>query len=159
MPKSSPRNLLPIVVGYLPVPIVGAVLSALWDVGATPEGGAGDMFLRGTALTPPLFLPVVLVVGAAVARRSGTSGRVGAGLVALVAVAFLAGSTANLPNDFAAAESAGTPLLFTAGLAAVHVALAVALLYNAVPRLRGRVATGQDAGASSAPAAVTEATS
>jgi hypothetical protein len=138
MPKSSPRNLLPIVLAYLPVPIVGASLSALWDVGASPEGGAGDMFLRGTAVTPPLFLPVVLLAGSALARDDRTRGRVGAGLVSLVAVAFLGGSTANLPNDFAAAESAGTPLGLTLGLAAVHLALSLSLLFNAVPRLRGR---------------------
>jgi hypothetical protein len=138
MPKSSPRNLLPIVGAYLPVPIVGALLSAVWDVGASPEGGAGDMFLRGTALTPPLFLPVILLAGAAAARNPGTGGRIGAGAVCLVSVAFLAGSTANLPNDFAAAESAGTPLPLTAALAVIHIALSIALLFNAVPRLRGR---------------------
>jgi hypothetical protein len=139
MPKSSPGNLLPIVVAYLPVPVVGAALSAIWDVGASPEGGAGDMFLRGTALTPPLFLPVVLAGGAVAARSGGRRGRLGAGLVSLVAVAFLGGSTANLPNDFAAARAAGTPRALTAMLAAVHVALSIGLLYNAVPRLRGRV--------------------
>jgi hypothetical protein len=140
MPRSSPRNLLPIVAAYLPVPIVGAALSAIWDVGATPEGGAGDMVLRGTALTPPLFLPVVLLAGAALARQPGATGRVGAGLVTVVAAAFLAGSTANLPNDLAAAESAGTPLALTVGLAAIHITLSMALLSNAVPRLRGRMA-------------------
>ena len=132
---SSPRKLLPIVAAYLPVPIVGAALSARWDVGATPEGGADDMFLRGTALTPPLFLPVILLAGAALARQPGHRGRVGAGLVTAVGVAFLAGSTANLPNDLAAAESAGTPRRLTVGLAAIHLTLAIALLYNAVPRL------------------------
>ena len=138
MPTSSPRNLLPFVAAYLPVPIIGAVLSAAWDVGATPEGGAGDLFLRGTALTPPLFLPVVLLAGAALARRPGAGGRFGAGIATLVGVAFLAGSTANLPNDFAAAESAGTPLALTAGLAVIHLALSLALLYNAAPSLLGR---------------------
>lgn len=138
MPTSSPRRLLPVVLAYLPVPILGAILSALWDVGASPEGGAGDMFLRGTALTPPLFLPVLLVAGAAAARREGTSGRVGAGMVSLVGTAFLAGSTANLPNDFAAARAAGTPLALTAGLAAVHIALSLTLLWNGVPHLLGR---------------------
>ncbi len=135
MLTSSSRNLLPIVVAYLPVPIVGAVLSAVWDVGASPEGGASDMFLRGTALTPPLFLPVLLLAGAAAARNDGRSGRLGAGVAALVGAAFLAGSTANLPNDFAAAESAGTPLWLTAGLAVVHIGLSIALLFNAVPRV------------------------
>ena len=135
MPRPSERRLLPIVLAYLPVPIIGAILSAAWDVGASPEGGAGDMFLRGTALTPPLFLPAILVVAAAGARRSGTIGRVAAGFVSLVSVAFLGGSTFNLPNDFAAAESAGTPLALTAVLAAVHIGLSLSLLYNAVPRL------------------------
>jgi hypothetical protein len=136
MLKSSPRNLLPIVVAYLPVPAIGAVLSARWNVGASPTGGPGDMFLRGTALTPPLFLPVVLLVGSMAARETGTVGRVGAAAVSLVAMAFLAGSTANLPNDFKAADAAGTSRRLTAVLAAVHLTLAIALLANALPRLR-----------------------
>lgn len=123
MLKSSPRNLLPIVAAYLPVPIVGAALSAAWDVGASPDGGAGDMFLRGTALTPPLFLPALLLAGAAAARSDGPRGRVGAGIETVVGAAFLAGSTANLPNDFAAAESAGSPRGLTAGLALLHLGL------------------------------------
>ena len=134
----SERNLLPIVLAYLPVPLVGAVLSARWGVGASPEGGPRDMVLRGTALTPPLFLPVLLVAGAAAARRDGAAGRAGAGAVSLVGAAFMAGSTANLPNDFKAARAAGTPRALTAFLAAVHLALSVALLANAVPRLLGR---------------------
>jgi hypothetical protein len=139
MLTGSPRNLLPIVLAYLPVPIGGAVLSARWGVGATPEGGPGDMVLRGTALTPPLFLPAILVAGAAAARRDGAAGRIGAGLVSLVGAAFMAGSTANLPNDFAAARAAGTPRALTAALAAVHLALSLALLANALPRVFGRV--------------------
>lgn len=138
MPHSSPRHLLPLVVAYLPVPLIGAVLSARWKVGASPEGGPRDMFLRGTALTPPLFLPALLVAATAVAPRDSTAGRVGAGFASVVATAFLAGSTANLPNDFKAADAAGTPRALTAGLAGVHLALAVTLLYNAIPRLRGR---------------------
>lgn len=138
MLTASPRNLLPIVLAYLPVPIAGAVLSARWGVGATPEGGPGDMVLRGTALTPPLFLPAILLAGAAAARRDGAAGRIGAGLVSLVGAAFMAGSTANLPNDFAAARAAGTPRALTAVLAAVHLALSLALLANALPRLFNR---------------------
>jgi hypothetical protein len=135
MLRPSPRHLLPIVAVYLPVPIAGAALSARWKVGASPEGGPGDMFLRGTALTPPLFLPALLVVGAVAGRNDGAAGRAGVGIVSLISVAFLAGSTANLPNDFAAAESAGTPLPLTAGLAAVHIILSITLLANALPRL------------------------
>jgi hypothetical protein len=132
----SPRHLLPLVVAYLPVPIAGAVLSAHWKVGASPEGGPRDMILRGTALTPPLFLPAILVGAAALAPREGAVGRAGAVVVSLVATAFLAGSTANLPNDFEAADAAGTPKRLTATLAAVHLVFGLALLANAWPRLR-----------------------
>jgi hypothetical protein len=138
MPAPSRRSLLPIVLAYLPVPITGAILSAAWNVGASPEGGASDMFLRGTALTPPLFLPVVLLAGAIAARRPGRIGRLGTGAAALVGTAFLAGSTLNLPNDFAAARAAGSPLALTASLAVVHIALSIGLLFNAVPALLGR---------------------
>lgn len=138
MPSPSARRLLPVVLAYLPVPIVGALLSAAWNVGASPEGGAGDMFLRGTALTPPLFLPVLLLAGAAAARRDGMARRVGAGVASMVGAAFLGGSTANLPNDFAAAEAAGSPLVLTAMLALVHIALSLTLLYNALPTVFGR---------------------
>ena len=138
MPTPSSRRLLPIVLAYLPVPIVGAILSAAWNVGASPEGGASDMFLRGTALTPPLFLPAILVVGAVAARRPGRVGRIGAGAAAIVGPAFLAGSTLNLPNDFAAARAAGSPLALTGLLAIVHIALSLGLLVNAVPRVVGR---------------------
>ncbi len=138
MPEPSNRRLLPIVLTYLPVPVIGALLSGAWNVGASPQGGAGDMVLRGTALTPPLFLPVILTAGAAAASRGGTKGRIGAGAVSLVSVAFLGGGTANLPNDFAAARAAGTPLALTAFLAVVHIGLSVSLLYNALPTLFGR---------------------
>ena len=82
----------------------------------------------------------MLAVAAAAARIEGTRGRVGAGIAALVAITFLAGSTANLPNDLAAADAAGTPIALTAGFAAIHLALSIALLYNALPRLRQRAA-------------------
>jgi hypothetical protein len=140
MPTSSTRNLLPVVLTYLPVPIAGAILSAAWNVGASPQGGAGDMFFAGTALTPPLFLPVILVGASVAARRNGVVGRIGAGLTSLVAVAFLAGSTFNLPNDFAAADAAGTPLALSAGLAVIHIVLSLTLLYNALPTVIGRPA-------------------
>jgi hypothetical protein len=145
----SERILLPLVLAYLPVPIAGAILSAIWNVGASPEGGAGDMFLSGTALTPPLFLPAVLLGAAVAARRGGTIGRIGAGIASLVGLAFLAGSTLNLPNDFAAADAAGTPLALSAALAVVHILLAIGLLWNAVPAVFRR---RRAAAAPSAPA-------
>lgn len=134
----SERRLLPVVLAYLPVPAVGAVLSIAWNVGASPQGGAGDLPFRGTALAPPLFLPLILVGAAYAARRQGATRRIAAGVASLVGIAFLGGSTANLPNDFAAAEAAGTPVWLTAVLAVVHLSLAVALLANALPALLRR---------------------
>jgi hypothetical protein len=138
MPTSDPRILLPLVVAYLPVPIAGAILSARWGVGASPDGGPEDMVLRGTALTPPLFLPAALVVAAGLARREGPAGRGGAAVASAVGAAFLAGSTANLPNDVRAAKAAGSPRALTVGLAGVHIALAGALLFHALPRVAAR---------------------
>jgi hypothetical protein len=137
----SERSLLPIVLAYLPVPIAGAVLSARWGVGATPDGDAGDMILRGTALTPPLFLPAGLLAAAVAARSAGRAGRIGAGVASLVGGAFLAGSTLNVPVDLSAARAAGSPVRLTLGLAAVHAALGVTLLAHGLPRaVRGRAA-------------------
>lgn len=106
------------------------------------------MVLRGTALTPPLFLPVALVAAATAARSDGPVGRAGAGVVSLVGAAFLAGSTGNLPNDLAAARAAGTPTRLTAVLAAAHLALAVTLLAHALPGLRGYRVSGSPTGSS-----------
>ena len=45
--RSSSRQLLPIVLAYLPVPVIGAALSVVWNVGATPGmpilGVVGDV--------------------------------------------------------------------------------------------------------------------
>jgi hypothetical protein len=148
VPSPSVRRLLPIAVAYLPVPLAGAALSARWGVGASPEGGPRDMVLRGTALTPPLFLPVALLAAAAAARSDGRTGRAGAAVVALVGAAFLGGSTANLPNDLVAARAAGSPARLTLGLGAAHLALALALLAHALPRVvRGSV-SGSPTGSS-----------
>lgn len=137
MTPRSLHRLVPIVMAYLPFPIAGAVLSVVMDVGASPEGGPGDMFLSGTALTPPLFLPAILV-GAVLATRGGHRTRqVGAAVVSLVALAFLAGSTLNLPNDLTAAEAARSPVILSIALAIVHVAFALALLAHAAPAIVG----------------------
>jgi hypothetical protein len=135
---SRERRLLPVVLAYLPVPVAGAVLSALWRVGATPDGGPRDMVLRGTALTPPLFLPAALVAASVAARSRGRRGRAGAAAASLVGTAFLAGSTLNLPNDVAAARSAETPVPLTLALAGVHAALGLTLLALGLPRVTRR---------------------
>jgi hypothetical protein len=133
------RRLLPLVRAYAPVPALGALLSIAWDVGASPTGGAEDLLFRGTALAPPLFLPVALAGAAAAARRPGATGAVGVAVCALVGAAFLGGSTLNLPNDLAAAAAAGTPVPLTIALAIVHSVLAIALLWHAVPALLARL--------------------
>jgi hypothetical protein len=133
------RRLLPITFAYLPVVAGGAVLSLVYDVGATPTGrAAADLPFRGGPLAPPLFLPVLLLLGSAAARRRGVAGTVGASLCTLVGLAFAAGSTFNLPNDLAAAAAAGSPQWLTWVLAGIHFPLGLALAFHGGATLRER---------------------
>ena len=133
--RDRERRLLPIVLTYLPVPAAGALLSIAWGVGATPVSGAADLPIQGTALAPPLFLPLFVAGAAAAARREGWPGTVGLALCSLVGTAFLAGSTLNLPNDLAAGSAAAVPAPLIVTLAGIHIALAIALLWHALPAL------------------------
>ena len=133
------RRLLPMALAYMPVAAGAAALSVVYDVGASPGRGAADLPLRGTALAPPLFLPLGLAAGAALARRPGALGVTGNSVCGLVGLAFLVGSTANLPNDLKAARAAGSPTALTLASAALHVGLALGLLGHAVPALRARL--------------------
>ena len=142
MATDRARLLLPLVLAYLPLPAVTTVLTFVWKVGASGSSrDPRDVFLKGTGLAPPAFLPVALAAGAAAARRADAVGTAGLAVCALVGAGFLGGSTVNLPNDLAAARAAGTPRWLTPVLAAVHVVVAVALLSIAIPalvtRLRG----------------------
>lgn len=134
--SSAESRLLPIALAYLPIVVLGAVLSFVFQVGAEPDGSpAADLPFRGTALAPPLFLPVALVVGAALARRRGAAGLAGKALVFGVGVAFLAGSTLNLPNDLRAAEAVGSPPTLTFALGVVHFIVGLTLITQAASAL------------------------
>jgi hypothetical protein len=86
------------------------VLSFVYDVGAEPGGDpADDLAFRGTGLAAPLFLPIVLVAAAALARARTWLGAIGSAIVGLVGVAFFLGGIFNLPNDLDAARAAGSP--------------------------------------------------
>jgi hypothetical protein len=121
-PALRPRQrLLPLAIAYLPVVAVGTALSFAYGVGAHPGGDpAKDVPFRGTALAPPLFLPAALLGAASLARTDGWPATAGSGVVGLVGLAFLAGSTLNLPNDLDAARAAGSPVGVTIGIAVVH---------------------------------------
>ena len=130
--SSAEQGLLTIAVVYLPIVVLGAVLSFVFQVGAEPGGSpAADLPLRGTALAPPLFLPLALLVGAVLARRPGGTGLVGKALVLSVGFAFLAGSTFNLPNDLRAAEAVGSPPTLTFALGVLHLVLGLTLIFQA----------------------------
>jgi hypothetical protein len=133
---TAERRLLPIALAYLLIVVIGAVLSFAYNVGAEPGGSpARDMPLKGTGLAPPLFLPLALLVGAALARRQGITGLVGKVLVLGVGLAFVAGSTFNLPNDLRAAEAAGSPPTLTFALGVLHLILGLVLIHQAVSAL------------------------
>ncbi|HEX2258199.1 MAG TPA: hypothetical protein VHJ40_00445 [Actinomycetota bacterium] len=130
--SGAEQGLLTIAVVYLPIVVLGAVLSFVFQVGAEPAGSpAADLPLRGTALAPPLFLPLALLVGAALARRPGGTGFLGKALVLGVGLAFVAGSTFNLPNDLRAAEAVGSPPTLTFALGVLHLVLGLTLIFQA----------------------------
>lgn len=135
-------QLLRLVLAYLPIAAGGAVLSFVYDVGAHPGGDpAEDIFLRGTPLVPPLFLPTALVAAGLLTRRGGSAATTGEAIAGIVGLAFLAGTTFNLPNDFDAARAAGSPIGLTVATAVVHAALGLGLARHAIAVLRRRPAS------------------
>jgi hypothetical protein len=119
------------------------VLSFVYDVGAEPGGDpADDLAFRGTGLAAPLFLPVVLVAAAVLARARTWLGAIGSAIVGLVGVAFSLGGIFNLPNDLDAARAAGSPtgLTIAFGVVTAIFGLAFAALGGAelVVRFRRR---------------------
>ncbi len=130
------RRLLPIAGAYLPVVATGALLSFVYGVGArSGHDPRADIALRGTALAPPLFLPVAMVGGAALARAPGRGGTVGAAIAGGVGLAYLLGGTINLPNDLKAARAAGSPPALTAAMGATAAGFGLALAATAAAAL------------------------
>ena len=128
----------------VPLAAVQSGLSLAYGVGAHPGGDpAADLPFRGTALAPPLFLPVLLTAGAALARRPGRSGAVGTGVAGLVGLAFVGGATLNLPNDIEAARAAGSPVPLTIALGVVYAGLGLGLAGNAAAALASRRAASR----------------
>lgn len=133
------QRLLPLAIAYLPVVTVGAALSFAYGVGAHPGGDpAKDLLFRGTALAPPLFLPAALLGAAGLARTDGWPAAAGSGVVGVVGLAFLAGTTLNLPNDLDAARAAGSPVGVTIGIAVVHWLVGLGLARAGVLAMKGR---------------------
>lgn len=118
--------------------LVGLPLTYAFDVGATPEGNASDVWARGSAVAPPMFLPVVLIVGVVLAHRGGVAGRVGLVLAGLVGVAVTLGGSLNLPADLDAARAADSPEWLTIALAPMWVLTAITIAVRAFGGLRSR---------------------
>jgi hypothetical protein len=120
----------------------------VYDVGAEPGSDpADDLAFRGTALAAPLFLPVVLIAAAALARTRGWAGVVGATAVGLVGVAFFLGGIFNLPNDLDAARAAGSPTALTIAFGVVTAIFGLVFVAHAaavlLARFRRRGATAR----------------
>jgi hypothetical protein len=110
------------------------VLSFVYDVGAEPGGDpADDLPFRGTGLAAPLFLPVVLIAAALLARARSWLGAIGAAAAGLVGIAFFLGGIFNLPNDLDAARAAGAPtgIPIAFGVVSAIFGLALAALAGA----------------------------
>jgi len=130
------RRLLPLTLVYAAFALATLPLSIIYDVGATPEGDASDALLTGTGFTPPLFLPILLIGGALLARRSAL---LGAALVALLSLAILGGSTLNVANDVVAVLAALAPTWLAYVLAAVSAVLALGMLLDALAALIAQI--------------------
>ena len=89
------------------------------------EPGVVHLVLQGSPIAPPMFIPVVLLVAAALASVGGRR-RIGGLVLALdVGVAILLGSTFNLRNDLHEARAHGIPQDLPKSLAAVAVLLEI----------------------------------
>ena len=118
---SSTRNLLPLVVAYLPVPIAGQCCRRAGRSAPRPTAGRATWSSEARPSRLPSSCRCILLGAAAVAPREGTIGRVGAG--SRVGGRRRRSSPAvrpTYPNDFKAADAAGTPRRLTAALAAIH---------------------------------------
>jgi hypothetical protein len=123
------RRLRGLALAYAAFTLTTVPFSLAYRVGASAEGNpTSDMPLRGTGFTPPLFLPLALVVGARIARSPKRHAVGGAALVSLVSIAILGGSTLNVPNDVVAVRAAGGPEHVTYVLASISGVLALALV-------------------------------
>jgi hypothetical protein len=138
-PQVYEDRLRKIVLAYMPVAAIGAVATFAYDVGAHPGSSArDDIVFRGSPLVPPLFLPVVLLAAGYLAAKRGPVGLVATAAMGLVGLAFLGGSTINLPNDLDAARAAGSPVWASYLLASIHLPLGVALASQSFLALRQR---------------------
>jgi hypothetical protein len=138
---AATRRLLPLTLAYAVYTLATVPVSLSYDVGAHPGGRAvADMPLKGTGVSPPLFLPVLLVLGALLARRSHRRSAVaGAALDTLVGLAILGGSTVNVPNDLKAVRAAGAPTWITYASAGTSAVLALTIVIHAVAAVGSQV--------------------
>lgn len=138
VPKHA-RRLLVIAGLYTALAIAGVALSFVYDVGAEPGGDpASDLAFRGTALAAPLFLPAIVVAGAALARARGRAGAVGAAVTGLAGIALALGGTLNLPGDLDAARAAGSPTALSIAFGLASAAFGLAFLVHAALVLAAR---------------------
>jgi hypothetical protein len=85
-------------------------LSVEWDVGAqTGSDPSADLIARGKALSPPLVLVAVLLLGALVAQLRGRVEGAGVALVGLGGLGLLLCEVVGIGTDLAVARSLGGP--------------------------------------------------
>ena len=94
----------------VPLALTGTWLSVHYDVGYTTSSDpSADLIARGTALSPPLVLVVLLLLGTLLVQRQGAVGAVGTIITGLSGLClFLVGAVA-LPAHLEVARSVGAP--------------------------------------------------
>ena len=107
-----------------------------------PDRVAAEFLSRGTALSAPLALVLVLALAVGLAARRGRAGAVGTVLLVLLGAAFVVGGL----GEALAPDSQDVPRAALVTSGAVAVALALAVWMTAAARLRsGRGRPGSSA--------------
>lgn len=88
-----------------------------------PERIMDDFVSKGTAVSPPLFALLALIAGALLASRAGALGRIGSGVLALLAIVFFIATIGELIGAGAFGGLAQVVVIIWSVLGAALIAL------------------------------------
>jgi hypothetical protein len=121
--------------------LIGVAARLPYQFGGTGEAArvTEDFVAKGTAVSPPLVAMVVVGVAAAIAMRRGSLGRVGSGLLAIIAAVFFVPSLGELMG---AGAFSGLTQIFVIVWSLLGLAIIIVMFWSgAREALRGRPTT------------------
>jgi hypothetical protein len=135
--KASVKVALGVITFAVAGTVVGIFARLPYQFGGTgdPARVSEDFIGKGTAVSPPLVALAALIVAMAAAARGGVVGRVGSGLLALLAAVFF---VATLGEVFGAGVFSGVTQAFVIAWNLVGAAIIAAMGVFAVREALGR---------------------